>query len=234
MLQRVQKIISAAGVTSRRKAEDLIIAGRVLVNGNKIKIGDKADPEADKISVDGQIIKVNKKKAYYALNKPKEYVVTKSDPEGRKTIFDLESVKTITEKVLSVGRLDMMTEGLIILTDDGDVANRLTHPRYAIEKVYYLRIEPQFIHSDIKILDDGIPIDKVKATAKVKVLRPNEIIVTVKEGRNRIVRRLMESLDYKIFCLRRIRVGPINLGELAKGQIRKLTDIEVENLKEIF
>jgi 23S rRNA pseudouridine2605 synthase len=230
MEHRVQKLISASGITSRRKAEELIAAGRVTVNGKQIKLGDKADPDEDKICVDGKPI-VNKiKKVYYALNKPKEYVVTLSDPEGRKTIFDLDSVKSLKEKVLPVGRLDMMTEGLIILTNDGEVANRLMHPRYELEKVYYLRLEPKFMDEDADLLESGIMIDGRRTKAKVKILASNEIIVTVSEGRNRIVRRLLESLDYKIYCLRRIRVGPVSLGNLSKGEVRKLNESEIKSI----
>lgn len=155
-------------------------------------------------------------------------MVTTDDPQGRTTIYDLPSVQRIKEKVLPVGRLDMMTEGLLILSNDGDFINKLSHPSFNIEKIYYLRIEPEFLDSDIRKLGQGIMIDGRRTPkSAVQKLRPHEIIITIHEGRNRIVRKMMESLNYKVYALRRIRIGKINLGNLGVGEVRPLTADEI-------
>jgi 23S rRNA pseudouridine2605 synthase len=231
MQERIQKVIANAGLMSRRRAEELIKAGRVFVNGKRETIGNKADPEKDKIVVDGILLQGNPqtaKKAYYALHKPKFVVVTKVDSEGRKTIYDLPSVQKIPEKVLPAGRLDLMTEGLLILSDDGEFINKLTHPSFNIEKLYYIRLEPAFKEDDIETLGQGIMIDGRRTPkSAVRKIRQNEIVITIHEGRNRIVRKMMESLGYKIYALRRIRIGKINLGNLGLGETRPLTDDEI-------
>lgn len=227
-MQRIQKIIASAGICSRRKAEELIAEGKVLVNGKKAAIGQNADPDKDKITVNGKHVKPSEK-IYYILNKPKEIMVTKDDPKKRQTIFDLVNVKGIGQYIISVGRLDFMSEGLLLLTNDGDFANRITHPKFNIEKTYYVRVSPYFKDQDIKKIRQGIMIDSKKtSTAKVKKLSPGEIELTIHEGRNRIIRKIMEHLNYKIFQLKRMKIGFLSLGDIKPGQIKKLKQSEIE------
>jgi 23S rRNA pseudouridine2605 synthase len=231
MEQRIQKVMSAAGICSRRHAEDMIISGKVFVNGSMAKIGDKADPEKDKILVNGRLLTLQKK-AYYILNKPKEILVSKDDPSGKKTIYDLFSVKSLGEKLMHVGRLDFMTEGLLILTSDGDFANKIMHPRYENEKTYVVRFEPGITEKDAQRIRCGMKLDAevITSPAKVKVINPNQIEITIHEGMNRVIRKMMEALGYKVFFLQRSRIGSITLGGLELGQVRELTEKEVSEI----
>lgn len=232
MQERIQKVIANSGLMSRRKAEELIIAGRVFVNKRRSAIGEKVDPDKDEIVVNRRSLMPDTTKAYYALNKPKEYVVTTDDPAGRKTIYDLPAVQKIREKILPVGRLDLMTEGLLLLSNDGEFINKATHPSFSIEKEYYVRVEPGPTREDIRKLEKGIVVDGRRTTpAHVRRTGEREVLLTIHEGRNRIVRKMMESLNYKIYALRRVRVGRINLGSLAPGEVRKLTPEEVAWVK---
>ena len=234
MNQRIQKIIAHAGICSRRKAEELIVAEKVTVNGRIATLGESADPEKDTLCVDGKPIHTEKK-VYYLLHKPKEIVVTRSDPQGRKTVYDLPSVSAIPERVMAVGRLDSMTEGALLLTNDGDFANKIMHPRYETKKLYYVRVEPAFNEYDVTQLRKGIVIDGKRTTPeRVEMLSPNEIVITIHEGRNRIVRKIMAHLGYKVFQLKRIGIGNLLLGTLAVGEIRRLSTKEVSalNVKE--
>jgi 23S rRNA pseudouridine2605 synthase len=222
MKQRIQKIISSAGICSRRKAEELIKAGKVLVNQKTASIGDQADPDTDKISLDGKNLKIENK-VYFILNKPKGILVTASDPMQRNTIFSLPSVKAIKERVFPIGRLDALSEGLLILTNDGEFANNIMHPRYNVEKTYQVRCEPKLTLKDKELIEKGIYIDNKKTLpAKIKEIKNNEFSITIHEGRNRIVRKMLESLNYKIYMLKRISIGPIELGDLEVGEIIKL------------
>lgn len=227
--ERVQKIIAAAGVCSRRKAENLIESGRVWVNGVKIKLGDKADAEKDRIEVSGKPIRV-KEKAYYVLNKPKAYLSENKPDEDKQTIYSLASVNSIGQKVMHVGRLDFMSEGLLILTNDGDFANKIIHPKYELSKTYFVHAEPDFNDSDLRQLEEGVIVDGVEIDCKVRKLRKNEIELVIHEGRNRIVRRLIEALGKKVFRLVRTRIGNLELGDLKQGEVRKLTIQEIRDL----
>jgi 23S rRNA pseudouridine2605 synthase len=228
MNQRIQKIISSSGICSRRKAEEFIKQGKVEVNNKIIKIGDKADPNKDKICIEKKQIKIEKK-VYYILNKPKGILVTAYDPQNRETIFSLDSVKKIKERVFPVGRLDAMSEGILILTNDGEFANNIMHPRYNVEKTYHIRCEPKLNLEDKKKLEQGIIIDDKKTMpSKIKELEKNEFTITIHEGRNRIVRKMLEKLNYKIYMLKRISIGPIELGNIKTGEI---TRINVERMK---
>jgi 23S rRNA pseudouridine2605 synthase len=228
MNQRIQKIISSSGICSRRKAEEFIKQGKVEVNNKIIKIGDKADPNKDKICIEKKQIKIEKK-VYYILNKPKGILVTAYDPQNRETIFSLDSVKKIKERVFPVGRLDAMSEGILILTNDGEFANNIMHPRYNVEKTYHIRCEPKLNLEDKKKLEQGIIIDDKKTMpSKIKELEKNEFTITIHEGKNRIVRKMLEKLNYKIYMLKRISIGPIELGNIKTGEI---TRINVERMK---
>lgn len=224
-MERIQKLISASGYCSRRKAEELIESGKVLVCGKVAKLGDKAESYLD-IKINDRIIK-KQEKYYYILNKPKGILVTKSDPQNRKTIYDLDSLKKLENKIgirlNYVGRLDAMSEGLLILTNDGELQNKLTHPTNHVEKTYLLRTEPKIRNEDIKKIQFGILLDKKKFFGKIKKQEGTEFEITIAEGRNRIIRRVMEKLDYKIFMLKRIQIGKLNLENLKEGEIKKIS-----------
>ncbi len=224
--ERIQKIIAHAGICSRRKAEELIVMGRVTVNGNVAKIGESADTEKDEICVNGEKI-YTERKAYYLLNKPKKIVVTKSDPQRRMTIYDLPSVKRLHEHVMSVGRLDYMTEGALLLTNDGEFANRIAHPRYEVKKTYFVRVEPIVRKEDVYKIRQGMIVDGVKVHVEVLEVSPHELILKIHEGRNRIIRNLMEELGYKIFSLKRVAIGPVIMDNLKPGGLRALTPREI-------
>lgn len=229
VVERVQKIIAAAGICSRRRAETLINRGEVLVNGIKAKLGDKADSDKDKISVSGKLIK-KEEKVYYLLNKPKEYLSENKHEPGKKTIYDLPSVNSIGKRVIHVGRLDFMSEGMLFLTNDGDFANKIIHPRYELMKTYYVRAEPSFSSDDISELNEGVSIDGEEIECKARKLGMNEIELEIHEGKNRIVRRIMELIDKKVFRLVRIKIGSVKLGNLPSGAVRKLTPEEIKSL----
>jgi pseudouridine synthase len=229
MEERLQKIISQAGICSRRKAENLIESGRVFVNGEKAKLGDKADADKDKIEVSGKPLSLGKK-VYYILNKPKLYLSENKKQKDKSTIYDLESVNSIGTRVMHVGRLDFMSEGLLVLTNDGDFANKIIHPRYALKKVYYVKAEPAFSDMDLRKLEEGMTIDNSEIECKVKKLSKFEIELDIHEGKNRIVRKLMEKLDKKVFRLVRIQIGPLELGDLKSGEVRPLTEEEIKDI----
>jgi len=226
MEERVQKIIANAGICSRRAAEDLIYAGKVKVNGKVITIGSKADASKDKIIVDGKMVK-GSEKVYLAFNKPGDCLTTLDDPAGRKTIFNYLRLK---ERVIPVGRLDFKTEGLLFLTNDGEFANRVMHPRYEVEKTYLVFLDKPFTLEDIDKVKKGILIEDVKTgNAKVRYASPDKdaIEVTLHEGRNRIVRRMMESLGFTVKRLIRTKVGKVDLGDLKSGKTRVLSYQEI-------
>ncbi len=223
-LERVQKIIANSGYCARRKAEELIDQGRVQVNGKTVKIGDQAST-SDMITIDGKPLH-SEKKVYIALNKPFGYVTTTEDPHETRIITDLIDVP---ERIYPVGRLDKFTGGLIILTNDGDFANRIMHPRYEIEKTYYVKTDNPITPPVLMKLARGILIDdRMTSDAKVKQLSQTEIELTIHEGRNRIVRRMMESCGYMVKVLIRIQIGRLKLGNLKPGQYYQMTNEEKE------
>ena len=232
-MERLQKIIANAGYCSRRKAEGLIEKGLVKVNGSIAKLGDKAEASAE-IFVNGEKIKREIKKRYYILNKPKGILVTKIDPAGRKTVYDLDSMKKLEEelgqKLNYVGRLDGLTEGLLILTNDGDLTNALTHPGRHAKKVYQLRVEPAISKGDVAKLEGGVEIDGRPLVGVVSGVEGNVFSLMIGEGRNRIIRRVMEKLGYKIYMLKRVSIENIRLGDLEVAEVRELTEKEVEKL----
>lgn len=241
-LERLQKILSEAGVASRREAEKIILAGRVCVNGQVItQLGSKADPDRDKITFDGKRVKIPEKKVYYLFHKPMNVMVTRHDPEGRPTIYDY--LKGIKERVNPVGRLDFDSEGLILLTNDGDLLARLTHPRHEISKIYQARIAGHLRPDELEKLRQGIKIrdesgaSYVTQPCEVREIKknPNNVWVEIvlKEGKNRQVRRMIEALGrgHQVLRLVRVGIGPLRLGELGKGWWRNLTENEIHQLK---
>lgn len=237
MLERLQKIISAAGIASRRAAEGLILEGRVRVNGRVVtELGTKADPEKDAIKVDGKLINPRQPRIYIMLNKPMGYVTTLSDPEGRPTVKDL--LKGIRTRVYPVGRLDYDTEGLLLLTNDGEWAHLIMHPRYELPKTYLVKVKGVLDKKDADELERGVYLEDGKtAPANVRLVRKEEanswVEITIHEGRKRQVRRMFDRIDHSVIKLRRIKIGPLPLGPLAVGRYRHLTPLEVETLRRV-
>ena len=234
-MERLQKVIANAGVTSRRKAEELILDGKVKVNGKVVtELGVKVD-DSDAIVVNGKPLPKVDKKVYYLLNKPSGYICSLSDEKGRKVVADLIEDKSI--RVYPVGRLDYDTTGLLILTNDGDFANMLSHPSNNVEKLYRVTIDGLLTADEIYALKDGIDIDGVKVVpTRVKIKKRNlnkktEIVeFGIVEGRNHIVKKLFSELGYKVIRLNRITYSFFNLNNVPLGDYRKLTIKEVKKL----
>ncbi|PYP72059.1 MAG: rRNA pseudouridine synthase [Gemmatimonadetes bacterium] len=230
-VMRLQRALARAGVTSRRKAEDLIRAGRVRVDGAEATLGSSVDPERQRVTVDGRVVRPPGV-AWIALNKPVGYVVSRGDPEGRRTVYDLlPTVPGLTY----VGRLDVMTSGLLLLTTDGAAAHRLMHPRYAVPRTYLLRVHGRPL-AEVKAalgrppVIDGRPV-RVTGFRARPAERSVELELTLAEGRQRIVRRLAEALGLKVEWLHRVAYGPVRLGRLAEGKWRRLAAGEIEAIE---
>lgn len=234
MQERLQKILSGAGIASRRSAEVMITDGRVTVNGQTVtELGSKADPDTDRIAVDGKPLSVPKKKVYLLLNKPSGYVTTLSDPGGRPIVTDL--LKDIPERLYPVGRLDFNTEGLLLLTNDGEWANRLAHPSHEVEKEYLVKIRGSLSSDKIALLSKGVKLDDgLTAPAKIEIIRVLEknvwFTITIHEGRFRQVRRMCEAVELPLVKLKRVRYGTVLLGDLKAGEYRLLDPAEAEAL----
>jgi 23S rRNA pseudouridine2605 synthase len=234
-MERLQKILSQAGVASRRAAEQLMLDGRVKVNGRVVReLGSKANPAEDDIRVDDRRLKLAERRIYLLLNKPAGYVTTRSDPQRRPTVMDLLS--GVREYVYPIGRLDFESEGLLLLTNDGDLAARLTHPSHGVARVYEAAVLGVPDARDLDRLARGIDIEGRRTRpAEVGVLSERgdraTIRVTLREGRNRQVRRMCEAIGHPVDRLRRVAVGPIRDPRLRAGQWRPLTDAEVTALK---
>jgi 23S rRNA pseudouridine2605 synthase len=230
-MERLQKILSQAGIASRRASERLMLEGRVTVNGETIReLGSKADPAADDIRVDGRRIRIAERHVYLLLNKPRGYVTTRSDPQKRPTVIDL--LKGVREYIYPVGRLDYDSEGLLILTNDGELAARLTHPRYGVPRVYEARVLGEPDAHDLGRLSKGVSVEgRRTGPAQVVSLGPSHLRITVHEGRNRQVRKMCEAIGHPVTELRRISIGPIRDGKLKLGQWRELSRQEVESLR---
>ncbi len=235
MTERLQKIISAAGIASRRASEKLILDGKVSVNGAVVtELGTKADPGRDRITVNGRLLRGEQNKLYILLNKPAGYITTLDDPEGRPLATDLLKEK-ITARVYPVGRLDYNTEGLLLLTSDGEWANRLMHPRHEIEKEYHVRVRGKVHPTQIMQLSKGVMIDgRPTASATVRIIKEGEhndwLSIAIHEGRNRQIRRMCESVSLFVVRLKRVRYGNLSLGSLKSGEFRYLTEKEVAEL----
>ena len=233
MEERIQKILSRCGVASRRKAEELILNRRVRVNGNTAALGDTADEKQDVIEVDGVRIRPQTQTVCLMLNKPRGYVTTMHDEKGRKSVDLL--VADCPQRVYPVGRLDMYSEGLLLMTNDGELANRLMHPRQQIEKTYLVRADG-YRDGCEAVLSAPIEIDgRMTSSASVRRLRLEEgqalLEITLHEGRNRQIRRLCEAAGLRVLRLRRIAEGPLQLGRLPVGSWRMLTEQELEALR---
>ncbi len=230
-VERLQKILSQAGIASRRASEQLMLDGRVTVNGATVReLGTKADPARDDIRVDGSRLKVVERRLYLLLNKPRGYVSTRSDPERRPTVIDL--LRGVRDYVYPVGRLDFDSEGLLILTNDGDLAAKLTHPRHGVARVYEARVLGVPDDHDLDRLQKGVVIDGHKTgPADVKALGPSQLRVTVREGRNRQVRKMCDAIGHPVTSLRRVAIGPLQDARLKLGHWRELTDAEVKRLQ---
>jgi pseudouridine synthase len=230
-VERLQKILSQAGVASRRASERLMIDGRVTVNGETIReLGSKADAARDDIRVDGRRIKTSDRRLYLLVNKPKGYVSTRSDPERRRTVIDL--LQGVREYVYPVGRLDYDSEGLLILTNDGDLAAKLTHPRHGVSRVYEARLLGVPDERDLERLRKGVVIDgKRTGHADVEAVAPGHLRITIREGRNREIRKMCEAIGHPVAQLTRVAIGPLRDRRLKPGQWRELTPDEVRRLQ---
>lgn len=232
---RIQKLIADSGYCSRRKAEELISKGRVKLNGRPVKLGDKASAR-DIITIDGERIYVPKTKkfVYIMMNKPRGYVTTMSDELGRKCVNEL--LEGVNERVYPVGRLDRNSEGLLLFTNDGNFANGIMHPAKQIPKTYRVTVRPDINDEQLVALADGIDLDGKKtlpATVIVKDKEPGRVVLlmTIKEGRNRQIRRMCEAVGLEVARLRRISVGPLKLGMLKPGSYRELTSEELRAIR---
>ncbi len=236
MKERLQKLIAAAGLASRRQAEEWIEAGRVVVNGQVACLGDKADPERDRVEIDGKPLPREERKVYLLLNKPVGYVTTLKDPQGRPIVTDL--VKDLGVRLFPVGRLDANTEGLLLLTNDGDLAQRLAHPRHKIAKTYLVKARGHLSEQARQQLEQGVVLDDGRTLpAEVSRLRTSGnnswFELTLREGRNRQVRRMCERVGHPVVRLKRIRLGFLTLEGTATGRYRVLTATEISRLSEI-
>lgn len=232
---RLQLIISRAGIASRRRAEDLILAGEVTVNGKVVTVlGTRADPAHDSIKVSGRLLAPAQRLHYYALNKPVGVVTTMSDPQRRPCIGDLAA--RFSGRIYPVGRLDFHSSGLLLLTNDGELTERLTHPSYHVEKRYQVKVGRAPGERALERLRRGVRLDDgMTAPARVRVLRRSGdkawLELRITEGRNRQVRRMCETVGLRIEKLRRTSIGPLRLGKLATGAMRRLTREETEELE---
>ena len=228
MIERLQKILSARGVASRRGAEKMIEEGRVRVNGAVAQLGQTADPEIDEILLDGRLLPSGSEPVYILLHKPRGYVTTLSDEKGRKTAAEL--VADCGVRVYPVGRLDMDSEGLLLFTNDGEFANILMHPKHEVQKTYLTWVEG-FSEAALEKLKQPITLDGYRIHApKVRVVKPGLLEITIHEGRNRQVRRMCDAAGMRVTRLKRIREGKLSLGDLPLGAWRYLTEEEVKNL----
>ena len=240
MEERLQKFLAESGVASRRKSEELILNGKVKVNGTTVtELGIKINPENDIVEYNGKVIKKENNKVYILLNKPIGYVTTVKDQFKRDTVMDL--VKGVKERVVPVGRLDMYTSGALLLSNDGEFVNKVTHPKHGIEKTYNATLVGKITKEDVEKLTNGVEIEdngeiyKTK-NAKVKILKIDEIKnisrvqITIHEGKNREVRKMCEAVGKKVLALHRCKIGNIDVKDLALGKWRYLNKKEIEEL----
>lgn len=231
---RLQKFMSECGVCSRRKAEELILQGKVKVNGKIANLGDKVHPYRDKVEVQGKLIKRQKEKRYIMLHKPRGFVTTLSDEMGRKDITML--TEDIGERVYPVGRLDKNSEGLLLLTNDGEFANMMAHPRTHVPKTYRVTVRPPVTDEMLNSLITGVKLDDgyITAPAEAQIVQSEDnrivILMTIFEGKNRQIRRMCETLGIELIRLKRIAIGDLRLGMLPQGKWRDLSEQEVRSL----
>lgn len=229
--ERLQKVLARAGIGSRRACEDLIAEGRVTVNGEVAVLGRRVALDDDEVEVDGALVAVAEGLVHYLLNKPLGVVSTASDPEGRPTAVDMVPAEP---RVFPVGRLDIDSEGLLIVTNDGALTHRLTHPRFGVEKEYVAELEGRPSRGVLRSLRQGVELaDGVTAPAQVSLVGPSVVRIVVHEGRNRQVRRMCEAVGHPVVRLVRIRIGPLADRRLETGRWRPLTPVEVRALAEV-
>jgi pseudouridine synthase len=241
MKTRLQKILSAAGISSRRASETLIVEGRVSVNGETVtELGTKADPDVDDIRVDGRRMKTPTTRRYILMYKPRGYITSRSDPQRRPTVIDLLATGGVREYVYPVGRLDYDSEGLLLLTSDGELAERLMHPSHGVAREYHVRVRGVPDRHTLDRLAKGIPLDGRKtAPAEVSILKIMEgqggddalLSIAIHEGRNRQVRRMCEAVGHPVVRLRRVRIGTIHDEHIRPGEFRDLDEREIAALK---
>ncbi|MBR0081177.1 MAG: rRNA pseudouridine synthase [Clostridia bacterium] len=233
---RLQKYMADCAVASRRACEEIISAGRVTVNGTTATLGQSVDPERDRVAVDGKPIRLQRKRVVIMLYKPRGVVSTSEDERGRKTVQ--EYFKELPYRLYNVGRLDLNSEGLLLMTNDGELANKLMHPRYGVTKTYRVVCDGTLSASEIASLTNGVELeDGMTAPAKVTNIRRSTtggtaFSITIHEGRNRQIRRMLEAVGHKTLRLKREAYGPLQLGSMKPGEWRYLYDGEIEALKE--
>lgn len=236
-MMRLQKYLAMSGVASRRASEKLIAEGRIAVNGQVItEMGVQVDETADRITMDGTPIFMEEEKHYLAYYKPVGEVTTVSDPEGRATVMD--KFRDYPVRLYPVGRLDFDSEGLLLLTNDGDMMQRLLHPSHEVEKAYLAKVSNHVPEEALRRLRSGVQLDgRLTSPASVRLIRyeafDTVVLVTIHEGRNRQVRRMFEAVGHQVVSLKRVGFGPISLGDLPRGQWRQLTPVEIRKLKEL-
>lgn len=234
MAERLQKLIAQAGLASRRKAEEWISSGRVLVNGVPAQLGERADLASDEVVVNGKKLVAAETKITLLLNKPRGYISTLNDPQGRALVTDL--VADIPQRLFPIGRLDYNTEGLLLLTNDGVLSQQLSHPRHHVPKTYLVKVRGQVTEEKLQQLRNGIRLSEgVTQPAEIANVRGGKTTgwfeMTIREGRNRQVRRMCEAVDLQVVRLKRLRLGFLELGSLPTGAYRKLSPQEIARLK---
>ncbi|HWC10065.1 MAG TPA: pseudouridine synthase [Acidimicrobiales bacterium] len=228
--ERLQKVLAAVGLGSRRACEELIAEGRVTVDGEVAGLGRRVDPDTARIEVDGVPISVRPGLVHYLLNKPAGVVTTAADPQGRPTVLDLVPPEP---RVFPVGRLDAATEGLLLLTNDGDLAHRLAHPSFGVEKEYLAEVASPPTRGELRRLREGVDLEDGRtAPARITLVAPRAVRVVIHEGRNRQVRRMLDAVGHPVLRLVRTRIGPLTDRRLRPGQWRALTPAEVRSLEE--
>lgn len=232
---RLNKFLSTCGIASRRKCEELIKSGLVKVNGNvETNLATTVDEKKDEIIYNGEVLKLPSSFVYLKMNKPKGYACTASDEKGRKTIFDLLEDKSV--RLFNIGRLDYDTEGLILLTNDGDFANLVIHPSFEIEKEYIVTVEGKMVESEFAVLRKGVVVDGVRMPeARVKPIsfdgKFTKVSVIITEGQNHQVRRMFDAIGKSIKLLKRVRIGSVLLGNLYRGKTKPMTEEEIASFK---
>ena len=227
--ERIQKVLAAAGVASRRAVEEMVAEGRISVNGQPARLGQRIDPEHDAVEVDGVPVGLRTDLVYYLLNKPPGVVTTASDPQGRPTVVAMVPSEP---RVFPVGRLDADSEGLLLLTNDGGLTHRLTHPSFGVDKEYLAHVEGRPGRGSLRRLREGVELDDGMARAvAVSLPEPSVIRIVVHEGRNRLVRRMCEAIGHPVIRLVRTRIGPLADRRLPPGEWRELSQSEVRKLE---
>ena len=230
---RLNKFLSNSGVASRRKCDEIISEGKVVVNGKVVtELGFQVNEKKDKVMVEGKKVTLPSSFVYIKLNKPKGYACSAHDEKGRKTVYDLINCE---ERLFSIGRLDYDTEGLLLLTNDGDFANQVAHPRYNMEKEYRVTAEGEIKESELAVMRKGVVVDGTRMrSARVEKLSfengLTKLSVVIDEGQNRQVRRMFEAIGHQIKLLKRVRIGSVKLGGLSRGEYRDLTEQELNSL----